>query len=133
MPRISILEQWFELVIITQNYTRTIYSSLIQCKLMIYRIEDFQNDPNWKPSFGEKLGKVHFRNGHQHAVCDPNTGLCEIHYDEHDPNKSLISLFKHMKQSDLGKAVLITAGGLLLDQLLTGGQVRKAVFKSLLR
>lgn len=98
---------------------------------MSYRIEYFQNDPNWKPSIGEKLGKIHFRNGHQHAVYDPNTGLCEIHYDEHDPYESLTSLFKHMKKSDLGKAVLLIGGGLILDQVLTGGQVRNSIIKSL--
>ncbi|MGI0063870.1 MAG: hypothetical protein ACREAL_03255, partial [Nitrosopumilaceae archaeon] len=95
-----------------------------------YRIEDFQNDPSWKPSLGEKLGKVHFRNGHSHAVCDLNTGLCEIHYDKHDPYESLTSLFKHMKESDLGKAVLLVSAGLILDQVLTGGQVRNSLLKS---
>lgn len=31
---------------------------------MFYKLEDFQNNPNWKLSLGEKLGKTHFRNGH---------------------------------------------------------------------
>ena len=98
---------------------------------MSYRIEDFRNNPNWTPSFGEKLGKVHFRNGHNHAECDPNTGVCETHYDKHDPYESLTSLFKHMKESDLGKAVLLVSAGLILDQVLTGGQVRNSLLKSL--
>ncbi len=100
---------------------------------MSYRIEDFQNDLNWQPSFGEKLDKNHFRNGHDHAVCDPNTGICEIHYDEHDPYESLTELFNHMKESDKGKAVLLVGAGLLLDQILTGGQVRNALLKSIFR
>lgn len=98
---------------------------------MSYRIEDFENDPNWKQSFGEKLGQIHFRNGHDHAVCDPSTGICGIHYDEHDPHESFTSLFKHMKESDLGKAVLLIGGGLILDQFLTGGKVRNSIIKSL--
>ena len=52
---------------------------------MNYRIEDFQNDSSWKLSLGEKLGKIHFRNGHEHTVCDLTTSICEIHYDEIDP------------------------------------------------
>ena len=77
---------------------------------MSYRIEDFRNDSNWTPSLGEKLGKVHFRNGHEHAVCDPITGICEIHYDEIDPHESPESLVKHMWESNLGKGVLIAGG-----------------------
>ena len=52
--------------------------------MLSYRIEDLENDPNWKRSLGEKLGKIHFRQGHDHAVCDPITGICEVHYDEID-------------------------------------------------
>lgn len=37
---------------------------------MYNRIEDFENDPNWKRSLGEKLDSIHFRNGHEHAVCE---------------------------------------------------------------
>ena len=88
--------------------------------------------PKWKQSNGEKIDSIHFRNGHLHAVCDPRTGLCEIHYDEIDPMESTLSLVKHMSQSNIGKAVLVTGAGLLLDQLLTGGKVRKSISKSLL-
>ena len=97
---------------------------------MNYRIENFQNNPDWKPSFGEKLGKTHFRNGHYHVVCDSKTGVCNVHYDKHDPYESLTELFKHMKASDLGLAVLLLATGLILDQVLTGGQVRNTILKS---
>lgn len=95
-------------------------------------IKDLQNNPDWKPSYGEKIGSIHFRNGHLHAVCDPKTGYCETHYDEIDPMESPLSLVKHMSQSNLGKGVLIMGAGLIIDQLLTGGQVRKSITKSLL-
>ena len=80
--------------------------------------------------FGEKLGKIHYRSGQNHAECDPNTGECSTHYDTFDPHESLTSLFKHMKESDLGKAVLLIAGRLILDQVLTGGQIRNSLLKS---
>jgi len=96
---------------------------------MSYLIEDFQNDSNWKPSLGEKLGKIHFRNGHEHAVCDPITGICEIHYDEIDPHESSESLVKHMWESNLGKGVLITGGIAILDQIFNGGKLQKSLFK----
>jgi len=101
---------------------------------MYNRITDFQNDPNWYPSVGEKFGMAHYRNGNFHAECDPQTGNCSTHYDEHDPNESLTSLFQHLKQSDLGKVVLVVGAvgiGLVLDQVLTGGQVRNSLLKSL--
>ena len=56
------------------------------------RIEHFQTNPNWTPSVGEKLDKVHFRNGHLHAEYNPATGNCSTHYDEHDPYESLTEL-----------------------------------------
>ena len=101
----------------------------------MYYIQDFENDPNWRSSFGEKLGKIQFRNGHQHAVCDPNTGICETHYDEIDPHESPSSLVKHMWGSNLGKATLI--GGAIvitvaLDHLFNDGKLRKSVAKHLL-
>lgn len=99
---------------------------------MNYRIEDFQNDPSWKLSLGEKIGKIHYRNEHWHAEIDPSTGYSDIHYDEIDPHESPTSLVKHMNQSKLGKTALIAGAGLILDQLLTGGKVRKSFVKSLL-
>src|SRR5690348_11586316 len=98
---------------------------------MAYRIEDFQNDPSWIPSIGEKLSKVHFRNGHLHAECDPKTGSCDIHYDKQDPHESITSLILHMYDSGLGKVVLGTVAIGLLDQLLTGGEIRKSVTREL--
>ena len=77
------------------------------------RIDDFEYDPNWKPSIGEKLAKSHFRNGHWHAECDPTTGYCSTHYDEHDPYESLTEFAKHLWKSDLGKIVVVGAGILL--------------------
>ncbi|MBI5697248.1 MAG: hypothetical protein HZC29_01840 [Thaumarchaeota archaeon] len=98
---------------------------------MTYRIEDFQNDPSWVRSVGEKLNKIHFRNGHWHAECDSKTGICNIHYDKDDPYESITSLIKHMSASNLGLTVLLIVVAGVLDQVFTGGQVRKSVLKSL--
>lgn len=85
---------------------------------MAHSINDLINDPNWIQSFGEKLGMIHFRNGHQHVECDPCTGFCSVHFDEYDPRESISSLLKHMWNSDLGKLVLVGVGGLLMKKLL---------------
>lgn len=98
---------------------------------MAHRIEDFQNDPSWKLSIGEKLRMIHFRNGHYHAECDQNTGICKIHYDEHDPYESPISLVKHMLQSPLGALVLGTSALLVGDAVLNDGKIRKKATKFL--
>jgi len=87
-------------------------------KKFMNRIEDFENDPNWKPSFGEKLDKSHFRNGHLHAECDSTTGYCSTHYDENDPYESLTELAKHLWKSDLGKVAVVGTGILLVVALL---------------
>src|SRR5438093_315583 len=99
---------------------------------MSFRIEDFENDRSWTHSLGEKLGMIHFRNGHSHAECDPKTGRCSIHYDKDDPYKSITSLVKHMSGSQLGLTVLVIVGVGVLDQVLTGGQIRKTLLRSLL-
>ena len=68
----------------------------------------YLNVLGWKPSFGEDLSKLHLRNGHEHAKFDPNTKqLVNQHYDQIDPNNSLVDLARHMWQSKLGKVVLI--------------------------
>jgi len=93
-----------------------------------YNIEDFEKDPSWIPSLGEKLDKVHFRNGHYHAECDPKTGNCEIHYDEIDPYENPPeSILNHMWQSDLGKITIVGAGLTILDELFNKGKGRKAL------
>ena len=97
-------------------------------KSMTYRIEDFENDPSWTPSFGEKLGMIHYRNGHWHAECDPNTRICTIHYDEHDPSESPTSLVKHMSQSNLGAGVLVIGAIAVLDHIFNHGKLRKSLF-----
>ncbi len=79
------------------------------------RIQDLQNDPSWTPSFGEKLGMIHYRQNHWHAECDPNTGICQIHYDRHDPQESLTSLIQHMVESKLGSVVLFGSVIIALD------------------
>ncbi|MGQ0794824.1 MAG: hypothetical protein ACT4N5_01395 [Nitrosopumilaceae archaeon] len=98
---------------------------------MSYRIEDFENDPTWTPSLGEKLGMIHFRNGHWHAECDPNTRLCNIHYDEHDPYESPTSLYKHVSESKLGAGVLFVGTIALLDHIFNNGRLRKKIQRSL--
>ncbi len=98
---------------------------------MGYRIEDFENDPLWIRSVGEKLGKIHFRKGHNHAECDPKTGFCSIHYDTHDPNESITSLVKHLGDSNSGKVILGIVIVGILDQIFTGGGLRKSLLKSL--
>jgi len=82
--------------------------------LNMNRINDYQNNLNWKHSLGEKLNKIHFRNGHLHAECDPITGNCSTHYDENDPYESLTELAKHVWKSDLGKVAVVGAGILLI-------------------
>ena len=96
-----------------------------------YSIKDFQRDPNWTQSFGEKLSMIHFRNDHWHAECDSITGSCKIHYDKDDPHESVESLLKHMANSNLGATVLVVAVIGVLDQIFTGGQLRKSLFSSL--
>ena len=95
------------------------------------RIEDFESDPSWRRSIGEKLDKIHFRNGHYHAECDPETGYCKIHYDKDDPHESLTSLVNHVVDSNSGKALLVVAGVAILDQIFTGGQIRKSLVSML--
>lgn len=77
------------------------------------KVNNYSNDLNWKSSIGEKLDKIHFRNGHYHAECDSKTGNCSTYYDEHDPYESLTELARHLWKSDLGKAVVVGEGILL--------------------
>ena len=94
----------------------------------LYSIEDFQRDPAWRPSFGEKLSMTHFRNGHWHAECNSATGICKIHYDKDDPHESTESLLKHVVDSNSGKMLLTIGLAAILDQVLTGGKIRKSLF-----
>lgn len=96
-----------------------------------YSLQDFQQDPSWTQSFGEKLTMIHFRNGHWHAECNSFTGECKIHYDKVDPHKSITSLVNHMSESNLGLSVLAVIGVGVLDQIFTGGQLRKSLLGSL--
>jgi len=89
-------------------------------------IKELENDPNWIPSLGEKLDKVHFRKGHYHAECNTKTGECEIHYDEIDPfEKPPESILNHMWQSNLGKVTLVGAGLAIIDEVFNKGRGRK--------
>ena len=98
---------------------------------MNYRIEDFENDPSWIRSVGEKVGKIHFRKENYHAECDPKTGFCSIHHDKHDPHKSITSLVNHLGDSNSGKIILGIVIVGILDQIFTGGAIRKSLLKSL--
>jgi len=98
---------------------------------MSYRIEDFENDPSWIRSVGEKIGKIHFRKGHYHAECDLKTGFCSIHHDKHDPHESITSLVNHLGDSNSGKIILAVVVVGILDQIFTGGAIRKSLLKSL--
>ena len=94
---------------------------------MSYRIEDFENDPSWQKSTGEKLNKIHYRKAHWHTECDPITGFCSVHYDKDDPHESVSSLVKHLADSDSGKVVLGAAVVAILDQVFNGGRLRKSI------
>jgi len=74
---------------------------------------------------------IHFRNGHWYAECNSFTGECKIHYDKVDPHKSITSLVNHMSESNLGLSVLAVIGVGVLDQIFTGGQLRKSLLGSL--
>ena len=89
------------------------------------RIEDIQNDPSWTLSLGEKLGMVHYRKEHWHAECDPQTGICKLHYDKYDPHESPTSLVNDMGESNLGSAVLFVGALVVLDVIFNGGNLRK--------
>lgn len=91
------------------------------------KISRIAGDPSWKRSIGEKLDKIHFRNGHYHAECDPKTGFCKIHHDKDDPHESLTSLVKHLADSNSGKILLGIGGVAILDQIFTGGELRKSI------
>ncbi len=74
-------------------------------------IEYYENNPSWNPSLGQDITKIHFRNGHHHAVCDSNTNKCSEHYDKYDPHESVPDLFKHLatnKYVQTGVASAIT-------------------------
>lgn len=95
-----------------------------------YSLQDFQRDPSWIQSLGEKLTMIHFRNGHWHAEYNLSTDECKIHYDKIDPHESITSLVSHMANSNLGLTVLVVVGVGILDQIFTGGQFRKSLFNS---
>ncbi len=78
-------------------------------------IRAYRNNPHWRRSVGEKLDKVHFRNGHWHAECDSMTGHCSEHYDKHDPYESMTELARHVWDSKLGRTLIL--GGLAVAVL----------------
>ena len=77
----------------------------------------YRNNPEWRRSIGEKIDKVHFRNGHLHTECDSVTGSCSSHYDEHDPHESVTELIRHVWKSDLGKIAIVSLGALAVIAL----------------
>ena len=96
---------------------------------MTVTVRQLENDPAWSRSLGEKLDKIHFRKGKMHAECNPVTEVCKIHHDRTDPHESIPSLLIHMAQSNGGKIVLGVIAAGILDQVLTGGMVRKSLLK----
>ena len=96
---------------------------------MTFTIKQLENDPAWSRSIGEKLNKIHFRKGNLHAECDTDTGICKIHQDKTDPHESTSSLIKHMAESNGGKVVLGVVVAGILDQIFTGGTIRKSLLK----
>lgn len=96
---------------------------------MTVTIKQLEKNPEWTRSLGEKLGKIHFRKKNFHAECDPITGICKIHRDRTDPHESMSSLLKHMAESNGGKVVFGVVAAGILDQVLTGGKIRKSILK----
>jgi len=74
-------------------------------------------------------GKNMISSKNDHAVCDPITGICEIHYDDIDPHESPESLVKHMWGSNLGKGALVIGGIAVLDHFFNNGKLRKSLLK----
>ena len=95
---------------------------------MYDRIEDFQNDPSWKQSLGERFWDKHFRNGHYHAVCDSTTGYCSTHYDKDDPHESLQSLVSHILDNKWVQLALVAG---VIDHVANDGKLRKSLTRSL--
>ena len=95
---------------------------------MYNRIVNFQNDPSWQQSLGERFWDYNFRNGHYHAVCNSTTGYCSTHYDEHDPHESLQSLASHLLGNKWVQLMLAVG---LIDQVANGGKLRKSLTRSL--
>ena len=90
-------------------------------------MEAIKNSPDWERSIfplfdipmGIPLDKEHFRNGTEHAVCDPPDGTCEIHEDEFNPDEGIVDMILHAfydLPEDLQKAIgaALTLAGLLL-------------------
>lgn len=96
---------------------------------MTFTIKQLENDSAWSRSLGEKLNKIHFRKGNLHAECDADTGICKIHQDKTDPHESISSLLKHMAESNGDKVVLGVVAAGILDQVFTGGAIRKSLLK----
>jgi len=82
----------------------------------------------WHPSIGEKFWLNHRRNGHFHEECDPLTGKCSTHYDQHDPYESPVELIKHLADSKLVQGVVVLG---VIDHLFNDGKLRKKAIRTL--
>lgn len=86
-------------------------------------------EKHWLPSLGEKLGKIHFREpppGTGHAECDPESQLCEIHYDKINPYQDLIGhLIEDSPQTLVGVSAGVLVGSIVYSK-------RKNVIEALL-
>jgi hypothetical protein len=74
----------------------------------------------WLPSFGEKLHKIHFREpppGTRHAECDPESELCEVHFDRVNPYQDLIGhLVEDSPQTLIGLSAGIMVGSIVYSE-----------------
>ncbi|MDY6768529.1 MAG: hypothetical protein SVW02_00265 [Candidatus Nanohaloarchaea archaeon] len=78
-------------------------------------IDDFRASDDWVHSVGFPLSKIHFREvgGRGHAVCDFDTGECEVHEDSANPHHELR---RHLVQDapEIAAGLAITTASVLL-------------------
>lgn len=93
---------------------------------------EIENDPNWIPSAGADLTKLHWRNGKFHATCNTDDSICIIHEDKHDPHQFPVGTTQHLwdwnKVGSIGIGLLTLYA---LDKTFNGGKLTKKVRKEL--
>jgi hypothetical protein len=91
-----------------------------------------ENDPNWIPSIGADLTKLHWRKGKLHATCNPDDDTCIIHEDTHDPYDFPAGTVKHLwdwnKLGTIGLGILTVYA---LDKTFNDGKLTKKVKREL--
>ncbi len=78
-------------------------------------IDDFREAEDWAYSVGFPVTKIHFReeDGNGHAVCDFDTGECEVHEDAANPHYDLAGHLFH-DAPEIAAGLAVTAASLLL-------------------